>query len=174
MGALIVLELAIRRAEGQGGGPGAVKGWISSGAGIEPAGIAKPHLVAIARLLSGIAPRFRLDIGLSPEAMSHDPDVIAAYRDDPFVQRRATVRWGAEALDAIARIKHRSGSIEDPLLVIHGGADPLARPDGSRWLASTVGAATLRVYEGALHEPHNDQAFGDVAGDIANWIGEHA
>jgi len=174
IGALIALGLAMRsdredvRFEGR---PRGVAGWIISGAGIEPTGIARPHLVATAKLLSRIAPRVSLDLGIDAEALSHDDAVIAAYRDDPLIGRRATVRWGTEALAAIRAIKAGASGIEDPLLVLHGSADTLARPRGSRWLAAeTAGEVRLEVYDGARHEPHNDPEYADVASDILSWI----
>ena len=178
MGSLIAIELAMRATAstapeppGVGGWP--VTGWIFSGAGIEPTGIAKPWLVAIAKLLSGVAPRVALDLGIGGEALSHDPDVVEAYRADPLVEERATVRWGTEALAALDRIRAGAARIDAPVLVLHGGADPLSRAEGSRWLAGAIGdGATLRIYEGALHEPHNDPGFADVAADIVAWVDE--
>jgi alpha-beta hydrolase superfamily lysophospholipase len=176
MGALICLDLAIEAGlEEEVGsrkraGPSTVRGWIVSGAGIQPTGIAKPHLVAIARLLSGLLPRLSLDLGIAAESLSHDPSVVSAYRDDPLVEKRATVRWGTEALRAIDSITQHAGAITAPLLIIHGAVDPLAMPAGSRWLADVVAHATLLVYEGALHEPHNDPEFADAASDVADWI----
>ena len=175
MGALICLGLAIEAGyaavgSGHSTGTPTVRGWIVSGTGIQPTGIAKPHLVAIARLLSGVLPRMSLDLGIAAEALSHDPEVVSAYSADPLVQKRATVRWGAEALDAIEFIKQNAGAISDPLLVIHGEDDPLARAEGSRWLADAVPGAALKIYAGALHEPHNDPKFADVGADIFDWI----
>jgi len=167
MGSIIALDLAAR------GEPG-VAGWIASGAGVEPTGVAKPHLVAIARLLTRIAPRVTLDLGIRGEDLSHDPGVIRGYDEDPLVERRATVRLGTEALDAVARVKATAGRIREPLLLLHGGEDPVCRPSGSRWLASAAGGETeLVVYEGARHEPHNDREHADAAGDILRWIADH-
>jgi len=169
MGSLICLGMAI-----EAGAGGTVVGWIVSGAGIEPTGLAKPHLVAIARLLSRVTPRVSLNLGIPAEALSHDLGVVDAYRTDPLVRKKGTVRWGAEALDAIAEIKERAHEIGSPMLVLHGGADPLSQPAGSRWLADTVGGeTTLHIYDGCLHEPHNDPAYADAAGDIGDWILAH-
>ncbi len=171
LGALIALTLAIRLAppgRRSGAGP---RGWVVSGAGIRPTGVARPHLVLAARLLSRIAPRVRLDLGIAAETLSHDPDVVRAYREDPMIERRATVRWGREALGAIGRIEREAATIRDPMLIVHGGADPLADAAGSRWLASTVrGPRQLVIYPGALHEPHNDPDHADVGADVLAWL----
>ena len=168
MGSLICLTLAI---QGFGRKFESLDGWVISGASIFPTGIAKPHLVALARLLSRFAPRVTMNLGIASRALSHDPEVVAAYDTDPLVCRRATVRWGTEALDAIESVKRGAVKIMDPMLVIHGRCDPLSEPDGSCWLAAEVcGATELIVYEGSLHEPHNDPEYADVVGDISRWI----
>ena len=108
---------------------------------------------------------------ISSTALSHDPDIVAAYDDDPLVGRRATVRWGTEALDTIEFIKRGVSQISDPILLIHGSSDPLSEAYGSRWLAERVcGETDLIVYDGSLHEPHNDPQYADVADDISRWI----
>ena len=171
MGSMIALSLLIRRT---GGSSPPVGGWVVSGVGLRPSGIAKPPLVVIARVLSRVAPRVRIDLGIRGEDLTHEADIALAYREDPLIQRRATVRWGAEALAAISAIKERIGCVRGvSLLILHGGADPLLHPDGARWLAANVaGDVELHVYPEALHEPHNEPRFAHAADDIAEWIGE--
>ena len=96
MGGLIALDYVLRRPDG-------LLGTIISGLGLEPAGAAKPHLVVIAKLLSRIWPRLSLDVGLDIEAVSRNPAVVEAFRNDPLRNPRASVRWGTEILDAIAQ-----------------------------------------------------------------------
>jgi len=171
MGSLIVLDLAIRSAEADpGADPVAVAGWIVSGVGIRPAGVATPMKVALARLLSRILPRLTLGLGIAPEALSRDPAVQRVYRDDSLVLGRATVRWGAEALDAIVRVERGAHRIRDPLLILHGEEDPLSDPEGARWLAGEVGDAELHIYPHVRHEPHNDADGCDPVGDLLAWI----
>lgn len=168
MGSLICLKMAIGGFGKEYHGFG---GWVISGASIFPSGVAKRHLVVMARLLSRIFPRLTMDLGIPSTALSHDQDIVDAYDDDPLVVRRATVRWGTEALDTIKFIKREADRISDPMLLIHGGSDPLSEAYGSRWLAERVGGETdLIVYDGSLHEPHNDPQYADVLGDVLRWI----
>lgn len=168
MGSLICLTLAL---EGESARIPGFGGWIVSAAGIRPTGIAKPHLVLVARLLSRVLPRVRLDLGIAPEALSHDPDVVRRYREDPLVEGRATVRWGTEALGAVGAIVDGAHRIADALLILHGGEDPLAEAEGSRWLAGAVaGETTLVVYPDSLHEPHHEPGRAAAAEDVLRWI----
>lgn len=180
MGSLVALEWAARnsgtagpgRAEGTEEPAGGVAGLITSGAVLDPHGIAKPWKVAAAKLLSRLVPRFALSLGIAGEDMSRDPDVVRAYRDDPLVRGRATARWGAEALAAVARVRNAAPSIRLPLLALHGADDPLASPEGSRWLAGVWGGDDVRleIVPDALHEPHNDRCRARVAALVAAWI----
>lgn len=165
MGALVVLDYLLQRPRG-------VEGAIVSGVPIEPAGVGRPHLVALARALSGVLPRISVDLGLDPGALSRDPAVVDAYRADPLVTSRATLRWGTESLGAVRRIKAGMAGIEVPLLVLHGEADRLNLVEGARALFEGVPhpVKELRIYPGVHHEPHNDLGHEQVADDVAQWL----
>jgi alpha-beta hydrolase superfamily lysophospholipase len=166
MGALVVLDYLLQARPG-------LAGAIVSGAPIEPAGVVKPTLVAVARTLSGILPKFSVSLGLEVEALSRDPEVLAAYVADPLVTSRATVRWGTESLDTVARVKGGMDRIDLPLLVVHGGADRLNLAAGAKSLFDAVPRddKTLRIYPGGYHEPHNDIEHRRVVADITEWLG---
>ncbi len=167
MGALIALDYALAAP----GDERSLRGLILSGVPLEPVGVAKPWLVLLAKALSRILPRTALRPGVDAGALSRDPEVVRAYEEDPLVHGRATARWGVEALAAIERTKGRLPELKLPLLVIHGGDDPLNSPEGSRLIADQAGSAdaTLRIYGGVLHEPHNDLDWEAAVRDVADW-----
>ncbi len=168
MGALIVLEYLMLHQDG-------LRGAIISGAPIQPVGVAKPYLVALVRMLSPLLPRFTIRTKLEVEALSRNPAVVRAYRDDPRVYGVATVRWGAEALGAVERVKAGLGQIRAPILIIHGGADRLNSPEGARLAFEQVASSdkTLRIYPETYHEPHNDMNVEDVLRDVERWLADH-
>ncbi|MFZ0492103.1 MAG: alpha/beta hydrolase, partial [Acidimicrobiia bacterium] len=59
--------------------------------------------------------------------------------------------------------------IRIPTLTIHGSADPIVPLAASALLEPH---ATRIVYEGLLHECHNEAEKEKVLGDIADWIDE--
>jgi len=168
MGALIALDYALEAS----GDERSLRGLILSGVPLEPVGVAKPWLVLLAKALSRILPRTALRPGVDAGALSRDPEVVRAYEEDLLVHGRATARWGVEALAAIERTKGRLPELKLPLLLIHGGDDPLNSPEGSRLIADRAGSAdaTLRIYGGVLHEPHNDLDWEAAVRDVADWI----
>lgn len=163
MGALVVLDFLLHH-------PQRVQGAVVSGAPIEPAGAASPWRIAVARSLSGWFPRFRLNLNLDITTLSRAPEVVQAYRSDPQVSGHATVRWCTEFLDTNARVKDRVTELSMPLFVLHGEADRLNLPCGSRFLCNAAARAELKLYPGAYHEPHNDPGHEQVAEDVQRWL----
>lgn len=168
MGALITVDYLIHRQP-------KLNGAILSGIPLQPAGVAKAHLVAVARVLSNVWPTFTLSLGLDHSALSRDPQVVKAYGADPLVSGRVTVRWGTESLAAISRVKAQASKVGIPILVIHGEADRLNLPGGSRGLFEAIAFAdkTLRIYPETYHEPHNDLNYATVLSDTTEWLTKH-
>lgn len=165
MGSLVVLDYLLGR-------PSGVAGAIISGVATEPAGVGSPVTIAMARVLSGVLPRISVDLGIDPGALTRDPEALERYRADSLVTGRATVRWGAESLETVDRVKEGLDRIDVPLLVVHGEADPLNLVCGARTLYETVPHRdkTLRIYPGVHHEPHNDLGHEQVAADVKQWL----
>ena len=128
---------------------------------------------AVARTISALAPRLPL-FKMKPEEMMSDPDAVRDYRADPLVfHGRFDARLLAELLEVMRAFPERVGQLELPLLVIHGGADVTADPQGSRIAIESAGSEdkTLRVYEGLRHDVFNEPDRELVSGEVADWIG---
>jgi alpha-beta hydrolase superfamily lysophospholipase len=60
---------------------------------------------------------------------------------------------------------------ELPLLIMHGTADQIAYPSGSREFAGKVSCdCTLKLWEGYYHEIHNDPGKEEVVDFLIHWI----
>lgn len=165
MGALVVLDYAIRRADERAG-------LVLSAPPLRPGDVAGPLKVAAARLLSRLVPRCPLALRLDPAGLSRDPRVVEAYREDPLVHGRASARWGGETLAATEWLRANADVVSDRFLLIHGDADPIARVEGSRefFRSASVADRTLRVYPGVYHEAHNDLGHEVRLREVADWI----
>ncbi len=166
MGSLVVLDYLLQK-------PSGLAGAIISGAALQPAGVGSPGMIAMARVLTHVTPTLAINLGIEAEALTRDPEALAAYRADPLVTGKATVRWGTESLDAVARIKAGMSGIDLPLLVVHGEDDHLNLVAGARSLFEAIPHAdkTLRVYPGVIHEPHNDLGHEQLVADVTEWLG---
>jgi acylglycerol lipase len=62
-----------------------------------------------------------------------------------------------------------------PLLLLHGSADPITPPSGSRAFYDKVATndKTLRLYEGGFHNPFGDTNRQEVLADVVRWLDRH-
>jgi lysophospholipase len=119
---------------------------------------------------SRFLPRLVMSNEVDPGVVSRDPAVVQAYRNDPLVHDRISVRLYTEWLAARQEVLDRAGSIRAPILIISSSADRLIDPAGSRELAALLPNSELKVYEGRYHEPFNDLGADEVFGDLASWL----
>jgi alpha-beta hydrolase superfamily lysophospholipase len=126
----------------------------------------------MAHCLKWIAPRLSLSAGLDPEALSRDPEIVRAYREDPMVDRRVTTSLASEIVTAIGRVNSAAARIRVPMLLLHGEEDRLCPISGSRRLYAElkVTPRDLRTYPGLRHEIFNEPEQKTVFDDLVEWI----
>ena len=165
MGSLVVLDYLLQRPKG-------LAGAIISGAALAPAGVGSPVQIVMAKTLSGVLPRLSVNLGIDATSLTRDPEAVEAFRADPLVTGRATVRWGAESISTVARIKEGMSGLDIPVLVVHGEADPLNLVEGAHELFDAIPHPdkTIRIYPGVFHEPHNDLDHEQLARDVKEWL----
>jgi acylglycerol lipase len=126
---------------------------------------------AVARILSGIAPKRTIGNELTGDQLSADPAVGEAYFADPLVVRVTTTRLAAEALASQERCRDRLASLAIPTLVFHGGADTIVPVASSEPFAGIPGARRV-VYPGLCHETLNEPSGPEIVADIVGWLRE--
>ncbi|MBT8080130.1 MAG: lysophospholipase [Gammaproteobacteria bacterium] len=169
MGSLIALDCAVRN-------PAPLRSVITSAVGLEPAGVATPGVVRMARVWSRLLPKMPITIALDPRDLSRDADEVESYEGDPLVHNKATARWAASLLEEISWLKRQAPKIRMPIMMMHGDADPINLPMGSkRFMANvTYKDKSLKLYKGSLHVPHGDLDKNVVIRDLADWILAHS
>jgi len=147
-----------------------VSGVVLSGAALAlPEGNSR---IRIARLMRAILPRMRLDAGLDLQGLSTDPRVIEAYLADPLVERKMTASLAAELLGAVERTGPNGSDVTVPLLVLHGGNDPICPPDGSERFAAAARTGRFVRYPGLRHEIFNEPSHREVLDDVVAFFEE--
>jgi alpha-beta hydrolase superfamily lysophospholipase len=169
LGGLIALTYALAH-------PTAADGVISSSAALKLQLQVPALKAAFGKLVSSAVPTLSMGNGLDPATLSHDPEVIRAYVEDPLVHDRVSARFFVEFTAAMHRTLFGAGALKMPLLVYHGGDDPITAPAGSREFFDHAAAAdkTFRLFEGQFHETHNDTAKGEVVDMLRRWLDAHA
>ena len=132
--------------------------------------------VLLSGLLNRILPALPIDAGIDETYLSHDPLVVARYRDDPLVHRKITPRLFAEASMAMGLAMHRSDRIRVPLLLMLAGDDKLVDTHKSEAFARslTTPDVTIRVLPDYYHEVLNDHDRAIAMNYIRDWIIERS
>lgn len=169
MGGLIVASYLLKRQSD-------VAGATLSGALLKSArGLARIGQ-GVLSLVGRLVPKLPLSKLSSPH-ISHDAAVVAAYDNDPLVFRgRVPAGTVAALIRAMQAAEATPESITLPLLLLHGTADLLTDPEGSKALYDGAGSTdkTLKLYDGLYHEIFNEPEKQRVIGDVVSWLNDHA
>ena len=147
-------------------------GWICSGSTLNLDTLAPAPTRRLVRALRRFVPKLPL-VRIDPEAIARNPEAVEAYLSDPLVYTgRITANVVVEHVLASSQARKRLNEITTPLLILHGAADPLTPPSGSRLLFEQAAASdkTLKIYEGLRHEIHQEPERDIVLNDILSWM----
>lgn len=167
LGGLAALEYALHYPQG-------LRGVIAISAPVGNVGV--PSLMMkLAPAISRIFPRFSMDMRIDRKWISRDPQVEKAHRGDPLNHGKASTRFGAEFLKAIARTQAGAADLSVPLLMQHGSRNMIAKPEGGREFFEKVTIADKQysLYKGAYHELDDDLDMDRVFTDLTNWLRKH-
>ena len=124
-----------------------------------------------ARLLNRVWPTRSLSNELDLNDLSRDPVVVRAYRDDPLVHDRLSVRLGVTMLEAGRTALANAREIAVPLLIMHGGSDRITSADASEEFARSAGpGASFKRWDQLYHEIHNEPEQADVLAYVVSWL----
>lgn len=145
---------------------------VLSGPAVAAQDEVSPLLAAAAKVLGAIAPGLPVQ-ELDVDAISRDPAVVAAYKNDPLVYHgKVPAGIGRALLQVGETMPQRAPALTAPLLVVHGEQDRLISVAGSRRLVECVGSSDveLKVYPGLYHEVFNEPEREQVLDDVVTWI----
>jgi alpha-beta hydrolase superfamily lysophospholipase len=167
LGGLIVLEYAIQYPEG-------ARGVVALSPPLGEIGVS-PLLLALGRVASRVWPGFSLETGMDLTGLSRDPQALREVLADPLFHRRGTARLSTEVTAAIERVQEHAPGFPLPVLVMHGSADRMVPPDGSRQFVARVARPDKRLieYDGAYHALLADLERERVLAGLVGWIGAH-
>jgi alpha-beta hydrolase superfamily lysophospholipase len=137
-----------------------------------------PGLIRLARVMARIAPNLKLRNGLNAQKLSHDPQVVAGYKDDPLRHAWITPRLADFIFREGARCIADAASLAQPTLLLVADSDELVDPSGSRAFARKAAAGkqlTTRFFASLYHELFNEAEPGrsQVLIQLGDWLGRH-
>jgi alpha-beta hydrolase superfamily lysophospholipase len=145
---------------------------VLSGPAVDAQDAVSSVMIGVAKVVGSLLPGLPVE-DLPADAISRDPEVVAAYKADPLVHHGKLPAGIAKAMIGVGEtMPQRAASLTAPLLVVHGGQDKVVPVEGSRRLLESVGPidAHLKVYPELYHEVFNEPERAVVLDDVVSWI----
>ncbi len=123
-------------------------------------------------VLPRVAPNFRVGNGVRPEGLSHDPDVVEAYKADPLVHDRLSARLARFIVEAGPRVLARARQWKVPTLLLYSGRDVVVNPKGSQAFAAQApaGMVEAHAFDDLFHEVFNELDAEPVYEALRGWL----
>lgn len=165
LGAVMALDYAIAHPRG-------LAAVIGSAPGLSSAMPPWWKLV-LANVARVTAPSIGFQTGLDESGMSRDPEVVRLRAEDRAVHDKISPRLYFEFTEARQRVLRDARRIAVPTLLLHGEADRVVDPAGTRACAQAAPRQQVRLitYPDAYHEILNDLARDQVVRDMVEWLG---
>ncbi|NHN37064.1 alpha/beta hydrolase [Pseudomaricurvus alcaniphilus] len=147
-------------------------GCVLSGPALQVSDVPGKWQQALLKTLAQLTPRAGV-LALDGSAVSRDEAVVKAYFDDPLVYNgKVSARLAVELFAAMQAPLQHAGSITLPMLIMHGEADSMVSPEGSRRFFAQLASADkeLIVYPDLYHEIFNEPEKDEVLGDLVIWL----
>lgn len=154
----------------------AFQGIILSAPALVPGEGISPLLIKITGILGAILPNLPL-MNLPNYNFSRDSLVVTAMSSDPLIyNKNAPVRTAAQLLKGMRMIKENVEDFSTPVLILHGTADKLTNPKGSKMLAERSKSVdkTLKLYPGLVHDLMHEPEKAQALADIMSWLEKRA
>ena len=122
--------------------------------------------------LSRIAPFLKAPVG-DDDRLSRDPTVRQSFRDDPLcIQESIRLGIARQIYLLSEETRKRAGEIRLPLLVMHGAADQITAPEGSREFVERAQSADKEFvsWPDDLHEIFNELDRFAVLARMNSWL----
>jgi acylglycerol lipase len=130
--------------------------------------------LALAKVMNKVQPTMQMPNSLSLDNLARDPEVIRAYKSDPLVHNKISVRLAVEMLQAGEWALAHAAEFPLPLLLVHGTADELTSSAATQEFAGKVrGDCTLKLWDGFYHETHNEPEKAEALAFMVAWIGSY-
>lgn len=141
---------------------------------LAPAFSIPPLKKTLGKIVARILPTLAIPSGLKAAWLSHDPEIVRAYTEDPLIFPTTTLGWFTAVEAAQEEVFARAAEIRLPSLFLIGGGDPIAAPSRGRAFFDRLGSADkrLEVYDGLFHEVFNELERARVVANLLAWLNE--
>jgi alpha-beta hydrolase superfamily lysophospholipase len=153
-----------------------IRGVVLSAPALKPGADVSKALIATTKVVGGILPNLKV-LELDPKQFSRDPAVVKENETDPLIfQEGGPARTASRLLSALNTISERMEELSVPVLAMHGTADTITDPEGSKALIQRARSTdkTLKLYDGLYHDLLHEPEKAQVTTEVDKWLTERA
>lgn len=167
LGGTITLDYALRLHDG-------IQGLIVTAPALANVSI-PPLKLFLGRSMSRVFPRFSLKLGIPRDMISQDAKILDAFTQDPLRHQYGSARLATEFFSTVDWIYNHASDLKIPLLIMHGSADRVTLPEGSRAFFQRVIFHDKEHYEypGNYHDLYMENDYNEIFSDLDNWLERH-
>lgn len=153
----------------------AIKGVICTSPGLgtgEPVPIAK---LFAAKILKILFPGMTMDNGLDVNNLSHNPQVIKDYQEDPLVHPMISAKLAMDMFSNGDWNVENASKFNLPLLLLQGEKDHIVNLEKTKEFAAKVpdSLITFKIFPELYHEMHNEYEQDQVFNFMLDWVNQH-
>lgn len=127
--------------------------------------------IALGKITNYIWPSFSQKSGLNTKDLSHVPEVVYAYENDPLAHDNISARMFIGIYQSGQWALEHASEFSLPLLLMHGGDDKIISVKASREFANKkTKNCTLKIWDGLYHEIHNEPEKEEVFKFLIDWL----
>ena len=128
-------------------------------------------VISLTKFLSKVMPSVTFPNGLDLEHISHDPEIVRSYANDPLNHNKVSARLFTEMYQGGYHALRNVYKINYPFLLMHGTEDRITSPRASEnYVMNTCSRTQLKLWEGQYHELHNELIYQEVFDYIIDWL----
>ena len=151
-----------------------VDGMILSGPLLEADEDMSPFLQKISGFVGRVLPWMPV-VKLDTKLLTRDDEERKKYEDDPLVYHGST--YAKTAMIILRSMKYSQKNFDKvklPFLVLHGSADKVTNPKGSRMLYDNASSEdkTIKIFDGWFHELMREPGKEEFFEILLGWIAE--
>ena len=164
MGGNVAVNYALRR-------PGSIDRLVLTSPFLRLAFDPPSWKLKMGEILLNLAPGITMSNELDTNALSRDPEEIAAYERDSLVHDRVSPAYSVALIATGEWAISHAASIKIPTLIVHGNADRITSHEASKEFVFRAGikAEYLEVDQG-YHELHHDLDKINTMNKIIKWM----
>lgn len=127
--------------------------------------------IILGRILYKLWPSLTLAGDINMDAISRQAEVVAAYQNDPLVDRCISAQLALDIIEAGEWALAHGTELSLEMLLMHGDADRITSAEASHEFAQRIGErCQFKLWAGLYHEIHNEPEQDLVFQYLLAWL----